>query len=81
MYWVRFVNPYHIVDSYENQKQIVTISHNCRMEKQKSDKQIDIFVNDKNVMEIEEETKEYISTKPVRIVTIGRELSLMTNNG
>ena len=80
MYWVRFVNLDHIVDSYENQKQIVTISHNCRMEKQKSDKQIDIFVNDKNVMEIEEETKEYISTKPVRIVTIGRELILMTNN-
>ena len=81
MYWVRFVNHYHIVDSYENQKQIVTISHNCRMEKQKSDKQIDIFVNDKNVMEIEEETKEYISTKPARIVTIGRELVVMTNNG
>ena len=47
------------------------------MEKQKTDKQIDIFVNDKNVMEIEEETKEYISTKPARIVTIGRELLLL----
>ena len=77
---IRYVNPDHIVDSYENQKQIVTISHNCRMEKQKSDKQIDIFVNDKNVMEMEEETKEYISTKPVRIVTIGRELILLVNN-
>ena len=50
------------------------------MEKLKSNIQFDIYVNEKNVMEMEEETKEYISTKPVRIVTIGRELILMTNN-
>ena len=50
------------------------------MEKLKSNIQFDIYVNEKNVMEIEEETKEYISTKPVRIVTIGRELLLVTIN-
>ena len=47
------------------------------MEKLKSNIQFDIYVNEKNVMEMEEETKEYISTKPVRIVTIGRELILL----
>ena len=50
------------------------------MEKLKSNIQFDIIVNEKNVMEMEEETKEFISTKPVRIVTIGRELVLMTNS-
>ena len=61
-------------------KYVLQLKLQCKVEKLKSNIQFDIYVNEKNVMEIEEETKEYISTKTVRIVTIGRELILMTNN-
>ena len=50
------------------------------MEKQKSDKPIDIYVNDKNIMEMEDETNNAISTIPIRIVTIGKEFILMIMN-
>ena len=53
-------------------KYVLHLKVQCKVEKLKSNIQFDINVNEKNVMEMEEETKEYISTKPVRIVTIGR---------
>ena len=58
-------------------KYILQLKHQCKVEKLKSNIQFDIYVNDKNVMEMEEETKEYISTKPARPECIGRELILL----
>lgn len=68
------------IDSYENQKVIQTISHYCRLDSKKSNEQPEIFVNNKSVMKIEDDTQEDLYTKPANIVKIGILQSSIMNN-
>ena len=47
-----------LLDNPENKKYVDSISHNCRMVKNKGIAKFDIIVNDRNVMETEEQLKE-----------------------
>lgn len=81
MTWVYLVKSWLInIEKKENQKYILQLKLQSNIERRKSNSKCDIYINDMNVMEMEEETKEYISTKPIRIVTIGIDLLLVSNN-
>ena len=47
-----------LLDNPENEKYVDSVSHNCRMVKNKGIAKFDIIVNDRNVMETEEQLKE-----------------------
>ena len=47
-----------LLDNPENKKYVDSVSHNCRMVKNKGIAKFDIIVNDRNVMETEEQLKE-----------------------
>lgn len=47
-----------LLDNPENKKYVDSVSHNCRMVKNRGIAKFDIIVNNKNVMETEEQPKE-----------------------
>ena len=59
------------IESSANSRYIDTVSHYCLLEKSKGITDFDIFLNDKNVMDIQEKTIEP-QPKIVNIVSIGK---------
>ena len=47
-----------LLDNPENEKYVDSVSHNCRMVKNKGIAKFDIIVNSRNVMEDEEQPKQ-----------------------
>ena len=47
-----------LLDNPENKRYVDSVSHNCRMVKNKGIAKFDIIVNNRNVMETEEQPKE-----------------------
>ena len=47
-----------LLDNPENEKYVDSVSHNCRMVKNKGIAKFDIIVNNRNVMVTEEQPKE-----------------------
>ena len=47
-----------LLDNPDNEKYVDSVSHNCRMVKNKGIAEFDIIVNNRNVMETEEQPNE-----------------------